>query len=93
MRFSSVSGREAAESEPGSDVAAAQTFGPRDPVDRGVGAFAGGGEIGAKSRDAEHAATIGEHSVTIAAGAGVEDLDLRVGGRGGEAGGSGVRDG
>jgi hypothetical protein len=40
-----------------SDIAATEAFWPRDPVDRGVGVFAGPAEIGAEGGDAEHAAS------------------------------------
>src|SRR6516162_4141185 len=64
------------------DVPAAEPRGTVDPVNRGVGAGAGGGEILAECGDTEHAAARGEQPPFVAAGAGVEDLDLRVG-RGG----------
>src|ERR1700730_408489 len=70
---------------PQPDVAAAEAFGPVDPVDRGIGAVAGGGEIGAEGSDAEHAAAIGEDPFPVAAGGGVKDLDLGVAARGVEA--------
>src|SRR6266436_3769673 len=43
---------------PQPDVATAEALGPLDLVDRGIGAAAGGGEVGAEGGDAEHAAAI-----------------------------------
>jgi hypothetical protein len=52
-----VSSRRRANSARGGDIAAAEAFRPRDPVDCGVGVFAGPAEIGAEGGDAEHAAS------------------------------------
>ena len=64
------------------DIAPAKPTRPVDPVDRGVGTFAGGGKILAECGDAEHAAAVGDKPLPIATSPGVEYLYLGVGRRG-----------
>src|ERR1700732_3361061 len=60
------------------DVAAAETGGAIDAVNRGVGALAGAADVAAESGDAEHTTAIGDQPLIVAARAGMEDLDLGV---------------
>jgi hypothetical protein len=65
-----------ANSARGGDIAAAEAFGPRDPVDRGLGVFAGPAEIGADGGDAEHAAS-GACSFFLLRPSGLPDCPFR----------------
>src|SRR5262245_56470859 len=56
------------------DVAAAETLGPVDPVDRRVGARLCLRHGTAAGTDVEHAAAIGHDAATLLPGAGVKDL-------------------
>src|SRR5689334_18831875 len=57
------------------DVAAAESLGPADAIDDGVGLVARGRHVLAPGDDVEHAAAIGNELVADTLGAGVEDLD------------------
>src|SRR6185312_13548600 len=57
------------------DVAAAESLGPADAVDDGVGLVARHAHVLAPGDDSEHAAAIGEEPPVDALGAGMEDLD------------------
>src|SRR5215216_8023440 len=57
------------------DVAAAEAFGPFDPVDSLIGERLGLRHGLGQRRDVQHAATIGEDLAAVLFGAGVENLD------------------
>jgi hypothetical protein len=62
----------------GADIAPAEAVEAVDAVDCSIGAVAGADEIAAERCDAEHAAAIGDEPPAVAAGAGMENLDLGV---------------
>src|SRR5579863_3012941 len=57
------------------DVAAAETIGPFDPVDRGIGARLSFSHRLARRADVKHAPAVGENLAVACDRAGVKDLD------------------
>src|ERR1700730_17007906 len=78
-----ASSRRARNSTP-ADVAAAGAGRPIGPVEGLIGAASRLADIRAPRGDAEHAPAIGKQKVAVALGAGMEDLDVWIGGSGRE---------